>query len=478
MSALSWFVLLVPASAASGTVTGRVVYHESVELPRVLEVHVNRRVCGRRPIYDESLVVRNDGGLANAVLSVDAPPPAEPIVLAPRNLEQEDCVFGPHVQDATRGAVLDIGNSDNVIHNVHARLDGRTFFNLAMPIPGIRVKRTLSQSGVVAIQCDSGHDWMSAYVVVFDHPYHTTSATDGSFRIENVPVGRHRLSVWHERLGTRRAMVEVEARRTTELEIDLSRSQVAGELEIQPAPRVTSQSSSAHKLAFDPAVVRSAGGALFARHCAMCHGVRGDGAGSTARYLRTRPRNFRAGSYMFRTTGSGRIPTEDDLVRSIALGLPGSDMPSFRSRLTIEEIRALARYLMTLSPRFGQETPGPSLVIPRPPPPTPERIEVGRFLYGEHKCAQCHGTVGDPVDAEQTDLKDDWKRPVKATDLTRGIYKGGLDAASLYRTLSTGLDGTPMPSYGDVLAPDERWSLVYYVLTLRDRGLDDYLLNR
>ena len=467
--------LLLSMVAAEGTIVGRVTYPDAPEAARELPVRTNVAVCGQRPIYAEDLVVAKDGALANVVVSVDAAPPPE---LAPegRNLEQRGCVFGPHVQAATQGALLDIGNSDPVIHNVHAVIQDRTLFNLAMPIPGIRVKRSLFEPGVVAIRCDSGHDWMKAYVVVFPHPFHATTTAGGEFRIAGLPAGRHRLSAWHERLGAREVEAEVVA--GAETRVDLVFGATPPEPVAQaPAPPPAPPDAQAG-LQWDAVAARALGRGLFLRHCATCHGIDGDGAGEAARYLPRRPRDFRNGSYMFRSTPSGHLPTEDDLEGTVALGLPGTDMPAFRARLSPVELTTLARYLMTLSPRFETEAPGPRIEIPPAPPLTAASVDAGRAHYARLKCGQCHGSNGDLADAEQTELEDDWERPIQATNLTRGVYKGGPDPRALYRTLSTGLDGTPMPSFADVLPPEERWALVHYLLSLRPGAVAEYLGGR
>jgi len=37
----------------------------------------------------------------------------------------------------------------------------------------------------------------------------------------------------------------------------------------------------------------------------------------------------------------------------------------------------------------------------------------------------------------------------------------------LYKIFLTGVDGTPMPSFGDVVKPEEAWDLVHYLRTLQ-----------
>jgi hypothetical protein len=43
---------------------------------------------------------------------------------------------------------------------------------------------------------------MRAWVVVADHPYYRVTPADGAFAYDNLPAGKYRLKIWHERLGT------------------------------------------------------------------------------------------------------------------------------------------------------------------------------------------------------------------------------------------------------------------------------------
>jgi cytochrome c oxidase cbb3-type subunit 2 len=51
-------------------------------------------------------------------------------------------------------------------------------------------------------------------------------------------------------------------------------------------------------------------------------------------------------------------------------------------------------------------------------------------------------------------------------DLTSGQFKSGPAVEDIFRTMTTGLSGTPMPSYRDSLPEEDRWALSYYVLAL------------
>jgi len=84
----------------------------------------------------------------------------------------------------------------------------------------------------------------------------------------------------------------------------------------------------------------------------------------------------------------------------------------------------------------------------------------------EKKCFQCHGESGKGDGESAAELMDDLKFPIRPTDLTRGQLKGGSTARDVYRAMTLGLDGTPMPSFADTLSDEERWAISYYVLAL------------
>jgi mono/diheme cytochrome c family protein len=191
---------------------------------------------------------------------------------------------------------------------------------------------------------------------------------------------------------------------------------------------------------------------VFMRHCAPCHGTQGDGEGRAAPYLPVRPRDFTAGSYRFRTTPSGTPPTDDDLVRTIQRGIPGTPMPSWSGILSDAEMRAVVNVLRTFGPPdLPLPKPSDSSPIPAPPPETAASVQRGRNTFVVMQCWSCHGLKGAGDGPSSASLKDDKERPIRALDFTRGYLKGGGRPEDVYRTLLTGLDGSPMPSFRDAL---------------------------
>lgn len=189
--------------------------------------------------------------------------------------------------------------------------------------------------------------------------------------------------------------------------------------------------------------------------CAACHGLQGDGRGPAARSLTPRPRDFTAGVFKLRSTPSGALPTDLDLFRTISQGIPGTWMPAWEELLNERERWALVEYVKTLATEFQSEF-GEDPPLPLPSgPPVGASVREGRFVYLALKCWDCHGMSGRGDGPSEGTLTDDFGRAIRPYDFTHGDYKNGESPADLYRTLRTGLSGTPMPAYapGAVLYP-------------------------
>ena len=213
-------------------------------------------------------------------------------------------------------------------------------------------------------------------------------------------------------------------------------------------------------------------------HCATCHGIDGAGAGPSAAWLDPPPRNFTRGEYKWRSTPSGTLPTDDDLLLRISEGVHGTSMPAWRGRLPESTRRILVQYIKTFSNRFDQEPVGVPITVPPAPEPTPALIDQGRAAYERLKCGECHGPDGAGDGPAAPTLQDSQDRPIVAHDFTRGYVKAGATPEIIYQIFMTGLDGTPMPAYDQTTTREERWPLVLHTLSLRQpRSWLDYLLE-
>jgi mono/diheme cytochrome c family protein len=210
-----------------------------------------------------------------------------------------------------------------------------------------------------------------------------------------------------------------------------------------------------------------AGRQLYFRYCWGCHGFRGDGNGENAPYLNILPRNFVAATFKCRSTPTGTLPTDDDLFNSIARGFFTTYMPSWIT-LTNQQRADLVAFIKTFSPRWAKEKPGEPIKVPEEPALTVDSIKRGAALFQKLECWKCHGQEGrgdGPSAATLTDSNDQPIRPYNFAAGTR--FKCGQTNHDLYKIFMTGLDGTPMPSFGDVIKPEEAWDLVHYLRTLQ-----------
>ena len=213
---------------------------------------------------------------------------------------------------------------------------------------------------------------------------------------------------------------------------------------------------------------RESGKKLYLKNCSQCHGEKGDGEGYAAPHLRPRPRNFTTGKFKIRTTPNGALPTHQDLVNIIRRGMPYTSMPAWPNSLRPGSVGSRATSLRPSPPTSRTPRMSPKPVrLPSAPRATNESIELGKKLYEETGCVKCHGTLGRGDGPSAPTLKDDWGHPIRAADLAQSwTFRGGSSREDIFRTMSTGFNGTPMPSFLEALKPEQRWAITDFIVSL------------
>jgi mono/diheme cytochrome c family protein len=234
----------------------------------------------------------------------------------------------------------------------------------------------------------------------------------------------------------------------------------------------------------------AAGKRLYANYCSACHGEKGDGNGPAAKFLNPKPRNFGEGKFRLVSTVNRR-PTDQDLLRVLERGMPGSAMFPF-AHLSEADRQALVAYVHFLettafversrreAAEQGEEIdseelarnvkqvlqPGAALAVAAELPPSrAEAATRGRDLY-TRQCASCHGTTGKGDGAQEQ--KNDDGTPTRPRDFGRGIFKGGREHPQLYTRILLGMPGSPMPSSLSSMKPSEANDLIAYIWSLSD----------
>ena len=208
----------------------------------------------------------------------------------------------------------------------------------------------------------------------------------------------------------------------------------------------------------------------YRRYCAGCHGDYGDANGENAVWLDPKPRDFTIATFKCRSTPTGTLPTDEDLYNSIKRGFTNSNMPIWNT-FSKQQRADLVAYIKIFSPRWEKEKAGEPIKIPAEPPVTLESISHGQALFAKLECWKCHGTHGEgdgPSASTLTDSKDNPIRPYNfAAGKDDSRFKCGSTNQDIYKIFMTGVDGTPMPSFADVIQPNDAWDLVHFLRTLQ-----------
>jgi mono/diheme cytochrome c family protein len=230
-----------------------------------------------------------------------------------------------------------------------------------------------------------------------------------------------------------------------------------------------------------------AGKAVYFRKCVWCHGPEGAGDGPGADRLWPRPRNFNQGTFKVRHTGSGELPLIEDLFDTVTHGLPGSAMPSWDGILSEKQRRQVVQFVRTELVKdrdFSDqenETYTP-ISFGKQVASSKESIERGRKVYLEKgKCVECHGP--DARGDGNATQKDEWGFPIRPADLHkcwnfRGNRRDPYNPKNIFREVSTGLNGTPMPSFAEILSVEERWDVANFVISLCPKKSIDPLTTK
>ena len=213
-------------AATAGNIAGSVVFEGTAPSMDAIDMS-SESVCAAKhastPMIEE-VVVNGNGTLANVFVyvkegleSLQFPTPGAVL------LDQNGCVYLPHVLGVMAGQDITIKNSDGLLHNINASPAEQRGFNTSQPVAMETTRAFGTAEVMVPLRCDV-HGWMNAYVGVLDHPYHSVSNGSGAFSLSTLPPGDYVIEAWHERYGTQTQNVTVTTGQTAEVTFTFSLS--------------------------------------------------------------------------------------------------------------------------------------------------------------------------------------------------------------------------------------------------------------
>lgn len=203
-------VLTIPVifqgAAVAAAVSGKVLFQGTAPASQNVPTDADPTCQTAHPdgVNMDEVVVNSNGTLKNVFVYVKQglegktfETPKQPVVL-----DQNGCQYEPHVFGIQVNQPLEIRNSDDTLHNVHALPKNTKEFNLGMPMKGMKLTKTFTAPEVmVKIKCEV-HPWMAGYIGVLAHPFYSVTNSEGAFEIKNLPAGQYVLEAWHEKYGT------------------------------------------------------------------------------------------------------------------------------------------------------------------------------------------------------------------------------------------------------------------------------------
>jgi hypothetical protein len=204
-----------------GSIGGTVTFAGTAPTAEPVVTSKDQEVCGKTEKRDESLVIGENRGVQNAVVSLVNIQKGKRFPVTKAVVDQKDCRYAPHVLLAPVGEVIFL-NSDGILHNIHSHSSKNPPFNKPQPKFKKSLKEKFREPEVIKLTCDA-HTWMSGWLVIQEHPYYVITDARGSFLLEDIPAGDYDLKVWHEFLTGKVQSVRILAKEKLYFDIELIR---------------------------------------------------------------------------------------------------------------------------------------------------------------------------------------------------------------------------------------------------------------
>jgi len=202
-------------TAQAATITGRVAFTGAHPPAQRIDMGAEPTCAAKHPngAFTETVVVNDNGTLRNVFVYVKSGLPANltfPVPSTPVEIDQDGCMYTPHVFGIQVGQTLNIKNADGLLHNIKARPTINRPFNVSQPTSMTTPRSFTAAEVMVPLECNV-HSWMNAFVGVRSDPYYSVTGADGAFNIGRLPAGTYTIEAWSEHYGTQTQQVTVAA---------------------------------------------------------------------------------------------------------------------------------------------------------------------------------------------------------------------------------------------------------------------------
>lgn len=206
----------VPDLENGGTITGKVNFDGMKPTPKKIDMSAVPACEHAHPggAPSEEVVVNPNNTLKNTFVWVKAGLPAKnwQVPSTPVDLDQQGCMYTPHVIGVMTGQPIAIRNSDPTNHNIHPLPAVNQEWNESQPPgSGVRMQSFPRQEVMIPLKCNV-HNWMRAYIGVVSHPFFAVTGDDGTYTIKGLPPGTYTIEIVHEKYGKQEQQVTVGAK--------------------------------------------------------------------------------------------------------------------------------------------------------------------------------------------------------------------------------------------------------------------------
>lgn len=212
-----------------GTVTGKVSFKGTAPKYRAISMDADT-VCAAKhksPVHPETVVVNSNGSLRNVFVYVKSGLEGKNFAVPdqPVELDQEGCIYKPHVLGMQARQNIKVVTSDDTTHNIHPLPKVNREWNVSQPPGADPIIRSFTRpEATIPVKCNQ-HPWMRAYIHVVSHPFYAVTGEDGTFKLEGLPPGDYEIEAVHEEYGASTQKVSLAAKGTASADFSFSPTQ-------------------------------------------------------------------------------------------------------------------------------------------------------------------------------------------------------------------------------------------------------------